>query len=142
MCAFPHLNGDWACENQDLLIKTLRQRWGFRGLRRERSARNAQHRGIDPRRHDDRARFGAAVLHAPKASKAALAAGEITEADIDQLLRGWYLKMFEFGFFDEPREQLPSDRSRRALGRGAHERRKRASSCSRTNETSCRCNRA
>ncbi len=34
--------------------------------------------------------------------KAAIAAGEVTEADIDALLRGRYVKMFEFGHFDEP----------------------------------------
>ena len=31
MCAYPHLNFAWACENQDVLIRTLRQRWGFEG---------------------------------------------------------------------------------------------------------------
>src|SRR5699024_10120164 len=31
MCAFPHLNGDWACENQQLLRDTLYERWGFDG---------------------------------------------------------------------------------------------------------------
>lgn len=31
MCAFPHLNGAWACESQPLLKQTLRERWGFDG---------------------------------------------------------------------------------------------------------------
>ena len=41
---------------------------------------------------------------------AALAAGNITEADIDELLRTRYLKMFEFGYFDHPYDRfLPTN---------------------------------
>ena len=31
MCPYPDLNLHWSCENQDLLIRTVRQRWGFDG---------------------------------------------------------------------------------------------------------------
>jgi beta-glucosidase len=42
--------------------------------------------------------------------KAALAAKQISVADIDQLLRDRYLKMFEFGHFDTPYNKfLPTD---------------------------------
>ena len=32
MCAYPDVKFHWACENQDLLVRTLRQRWGFDGF--------------------------------------------------------------------------------------------------------------
>ena len=31
MCAFPHVNYEWACQNHALLVQTLRDRWGFDG---------------------------------------------------------------------------------------------------------------
>src|SRR6185295_626267 len=31
MCAFPHLNFEWACQNAPLLKQTLQERWGFDG---------------------------------------------------------------------------------------------------------------
>jgi beta-glucosidase len=31
MCAYPHFKFAWVCENQDALIRTLHQRWGFSG---------------------------------------------------------------------------------------------------------------
>jgi beta-glucosidase len=109
MCAFPHLNGDWACENQELMVKTLRHRWGFDGY--VESDRRAVHStagsilaGLSIEL-DSEPKF-----YSTDKVRAALAAGEVTEADIDQLLRGRYLKMFEFGFFDEPRDHfVPSD---------------------------------
>ena len=109
MCAFPHLNGDWACENQDLMVKTLRHRWGFDGF--VESDRRAVHSTVD----SILARMSIELDRGPdfytaEKVKAALAAGEITEADIDRLLRGWYLKLFAFRFFDEPRDRfLPTD---------------------------------
>ena len=68
---------------------------------------------------------------------AALAAGEITEADIDELLRGRYVKMFEFGHFDNPYDAfLRTDFA--ATLRWRRRRPKRESFCSRTRETSSR----
>lgn len=31
MCAYPHLNGEWACDSEALMVDTLRERWGFDG---------------------------------------------------------------------------------------------------------------
>ena len=105
MCAFPHLNGDWACENQDLMVKTLRHRWGFDGY--VESDRRAMHSTVK----SILARMSIELDREPDfytidLVKAAIAAGEITEADIDRLLRGWYLKLFAFGFFEEPRDRF------------------------------------
>jgi beta-glucosidase len=109
MCAFPHLNGDWACENQELMVTTLRHRWGFDGY--VESDRRAVHSTVG----SILAGMSIELDREPEfytfdKIKAALAANEITEADIDQVLRGRYLKMFEFGFFDEPRNKfVPTD---------------------------------
>ena len=101
MCAFPHLNFEWACQNQELMVRTLRQRWGFKGY--VESDRRAVHStaGSILARMSVELDSGPEFYSTDKV-KAALAAGEITEADIDELLRGRYLKMFEFGHFDHP----------------------------------------
>ncbi len=101
MCAYPDVNFHWACENQDLLVRTLRQRWGFDGY--VESDRRALHSTVG----SILARVSIELDAEPKFYSesnvmAALAAGKITEADIDELLRTRYVKMFEFGFFDNP----------------------------------------
>jgi beta-glucosidase len=109
MCAYPDVNFHWACENQDLLVRTLRQRWGFDGY--VESDRRALHSTVG----SILARVSIELDKQPKFYsaanvKAALAAKEITEADIDELLRNRYLKMFEFGYFDNPYNSfLPTD---------------------------------
>lgn len=101
MCAYPHLNFAYDCENQDLLIRTLRQRWGFDGY--VESDRRAQQSTVP----SILARTSVELDEKPEwyssdKIKAALAAGQITEADIDRLLAPRYLKMFEFWHFDSP----------------------------------------
>jgi beta-glucosidase len=105
MCAYPDVNFEWACQNQDLLVETLRQRWGFDGY--VESDRRALHSTVG----SILSRVSIELDWQPKfystdKVKAALAADQITEADIDQLLRGRFLKMFEFGNFDNPYKKL------------------------------------
>jgi beta-glucosidase len=105
MCAFPHLNGGWACENQDLMVKTLRQRWGFQGY--VESDRRAVHSTVGSIRAGLSIELDSTPnFYSTENVKKALSTGQVTAADIDQLLRGRYLKMFEFGFFDEPRDSV------------------------------------
>jgi beta-glucosidase len=99
MCAFPDLNFEWACQNEDLLVTTLRQRWGFEGY--VESDRRALHSTVG----SILGRVSIELDWKPRhystdKVKAALDAGQITVADIDELLRTRYLKMFEFGNFD------------------------------------------
>jgi beta-glucosidase len=108
MCAFPHVNFDWACENQALLRTTLRQRWGFDGyVASDRQALRSTAASI---------RAGVTEVdfdpewYTPERVKAALAAGEISEADLDDVLRGRYTKMFAFGHFDVPFDRFRFDR--------------------------------
>jgi beta-glucosidase len=111
MCAYPHLNFAYACENQGLMITTLRQRWGFDGY--VESDRRAQQSTVP----SIRARVSieldeVAEWYSPDRVKAALAANQITIANIDELLKRRYLKMFQFGHFDTPYNQfLPTDYS-------------------------------
>ena len=100
MCAFPYLNNQWACENAPLLNQTLRQRWGFDGYIV--SDRRAMHSTVP----SILAGTGFELdflpkYYTPALIKAAIQAGQITERDIDALLRPRYLKMFQFGHFDE-----------------------------------------
>ena len=105
MCAYPHLNFDWACQNQDLLIRTLRERWGFTGyVESDRRAMQSTVASVKARTSielDERPQF-----YTREKIMAALQAGEITEADIDELLRDRYGKMFEFGHFDNPYDRF------------------------------------
>src|SRR5690606_11611924 len=109
MCAFPHLNFEWACENHELMIRTLRHRWNYDGY--VESDRRAMHSTVP----SILARTSVELdtepdFYTQSAITAAINAGEISEFDIDQLLRVRYTKMFEFGHFDTPYNQfLPTD---------------------------------
>jgi beta-glucosidase len=109
MCAFPDLNFEWACQNHDLLIQTLRQRWGFDGY--VESDRRAMHStvksilaGVSIELDSAPRYYATDKVKAALAAniKAAVAANEISVDDIDYALRSRYLKMFEFGNFDHP----------------------------------------
>ena len=111
MCAYPHLNFTYACENQDLLITTLRQRWGFDGyVESDRRAQQSTVPSILGRvsvELDEEPEW-----YSPDRIKAALSAGQITMANIDELVRRRFVKMFEFGHFDTPYNRfLPIDYS-------------------------------
>jgi len=109
MCAFPHLNFHWACENEALLKQTLRERWGFDGY--VVSDRRAVHSTVASiRAGTDFELDFAPKWFKPSLIREAIGAGQLTEADIDNMLRPRYLKMFEFGQFDEAYDAfLPVD---------------------------------
>ena len=111
MCAYPHLNFAYACESQDLLIRTLRERWGFNGyVESDRRAQQSTVPSILGRvsvELDEEPEW-----YSPDRIKAALSAGQITMANIDELVRRRFVKMFEFGDFDTPYNRfLPIDYS-------------------------------
>jgi beta-glucosidase len=109
MCAYPNVNLHWSCENAALLKQTLRDRWGFDGYIV--SDRRAVHSTVP----SILAGTGFELDYAPEwytpaLVKAALDAGDVAVADIDNLLRPRYLKMFAFGHFDEAYDHfLPRD---------------------------------
>ncbi len=107
MCSYNDLNGAQACENDWLLTKVLREDWGFEGYVQSdffaaKSTVASMKAGLDhlmPR----------PLQWAPEPLQAALDAGELTEADIDQALRRRYVQMFRLGVFDRPLVQTPID---------------------------------
>ena len=109
MCAFPDLNFHWACENAALLKQTLRERWGFDGY--VVSDRRAVHSTVPSiKAGTDFELDSKPKWFKPSLIREAIGAGELTEADIDSMLRPRYLKMFEFGQFDEAYDAfLPVD---------------------------------
>ncbi len=109
MCAFPYLNNQWACDSSPLLKQTLRQRWGFDGYIV--SDRRAMHSTVAAIRAGTGFELDfVPKYYTPSLIKAAIKAGQITERDIDALLRPRYFKMFQFGQFDEAYDKfLPSD---------------------------------
>ncbi|GAA3698367.1 glycoside hydrolase family 3 C-terminal domain-containing protein [Oceanisphaera sediminis] len=101
MCAFPYLNDtDYICDSHDVLVKTLRERWGFDGW--VESDRRAMHStvkamlaGVGYELDSD------PLFYSEENIKAALDAGEIDQADIDAALRPRYVKMSEFEQFND-----------------------------------------
>ena len=101
MCAYPHVNFSYNCDSQPLLQQTLRQEWGFDGYvysdrRAQQSTLGSVHAGVDVEVDET------PEWYRPEVMRGFLESGEITEADIDDLLRERYIKMFEFGVFDHP----------------------------------------
>jgi beta-glucosidase len=109
MCAFPHLNFHWACENEALLKQTLRERWGFEGY--VVSDRRALHSTVASiKAGTDFELDSQPKWFKPSLIREAIAAGQLTETDINNMLRPRYVKMFEFGHFDESYDAfLPVD---------------------------------
>jgi beta-glucosidase len=101
MCAYPHLNFHYSCENRALVTQTLRERWGFDGY--VVSDRRALHSTVPSvlAGTDFELDFEPEWF-TPELMKQAIVDGEITEATIDRMLRPRYTKMFEFGHFAGP----------------------------------------
>lgn len=108
MCAYPHLNLDWACESEGLLKETLRDRWGFKGWIE--SDRRAMHSTADSLLAGVGYELDSGpVQYTNKKILDALTKGEIVEKDIDDVLRPRYAQMIKFGNFDKPLEAFAAD---------------------------------
>ncbi|MCR6032322.1 glycosyl hydrolase [Nocardioides sp. zg-579] len=108
MCAYGQVNFTYNCESKPLLRKTLRERWGFDGYvfsdrRAAQSTVPSILAGTDVEVDE------APEWYAPALVKAAIRNREITEADVDDMLRERYIKMFEFGDFDDPHTEFTWD---------------------------------
>jgi beta-glucosidase len=98
MCAYPRVNGSYACESEYLLTEVLKDDFGFQGFvltdygagkNTVASLRNGLDLDIFP-----------GVIYNPAAVRAALAGGQVTEAMIDEHVRRILRTLFAFGFFD------------------------------------------
>ncbi|MBM9461634.1 glycoside hydrolase family 3 C-terminal domain-containing protein [Nocardioides sp. zg-536] len=117
MCAYGQVNFTYNCESKPLLRQTLREKWGFDGYvfsdrRAAQSTVPSILAGTDVEVDE------APEWYAPDVVKAALDKGEITEADIDDMLRERYIKMFQFGDFDRPETEFTFDRIAGQLQQG------------------------
>lgn len=101
MCAYPHLNGEWACDSEALMVDTLRERWGFDGW--VETDRLAMHSTVQSMNVGVSYELAAAPdFYSRENILAAIDDGEITEEDIDRVLGLRYAKMYEFGQFEDP----------------------------------------
>ena len=105
MCSYNLVNGSWACENDYLLNKTLKQQWAFKGFVMSdwgavHSTDKAAINGLDqltgfPCCGDHISHFGPAL-------KASIASGAVSQARLDDMVERILYVMFASGSYDEP----------------------------------------
>ncbi|OCA88694.1 hypothetical protein A8F94_24135 [Bacillus sp. FJAT-27225] len=101
MCSFPDVNGTFACDSSELLQDALRKSWGFNGY--VMSDRRAIHNTVSAIKAGTNVELDwAPQYYTQEKIKKALDSGQVTENDIDNLLRPRYIKMIEFGHMDKP----------------------------------------
>eukprot|EP00130_Batrachochytrium_dendrobatidis_P008282 XP_006683157.1 hypothetical protein BATDEDRAFT_92916 [Batrachochytrium dendrobatidis JAM81] len=100
MCSFPDVNGTYACDSSELLQDALRDNWGFDGY--VMSDRRAIHNTVSAIKAGMNVELDwAPQYYTQEKIQDALDSGQVTEDDIDNLLRPRYIKMIEFGHMDE-----------------------------------------
>jgi beta-glucosidase len=103
MCAYNGVNGDYSCENADLLTKALRDLWSFAGFvvsdwGATHSTVKAANAGLDvemPGAADGSSFFGTAL-------KQAVLSGQVQMARLDEMVGNVLTAMFQVGLFDHP----------------------------------------
>ncbi|MEH7252215.1 glycoside hydrolase family 3 C-terminal domain-containing protein [Neobacillus niacini] len=101
MCSFPDVNGTFACDSSELLQDALRNKWGFDGY--VMSDRRAIHDTVSAIKAGMNVELDwAPQYYTQEKIQEILDSGQVTEDDIDNLLRPRYIKMIEFGHMDEP----------------------------------------
>ncbi|RZJ77440.1 MAG: glycoside hydrolase family 3 protein, partial [Brevundimonas sp.] len=103
MCAYNKVNGDWSCENDFLLNDVLKGDWGYSGFVMSdwggvHSTAKAANNGLDQQSGqelDSQIWFGAPLV-------AALAAGEVQQARLDDMVRRILVGMIESGAINNP----------------------------------------
>lgn len=100
MCAYNRVNDQWSCANRHLLTDILRRQWGFKGV--VVSDWQAQHDTVDAMRNGLDVEMPTALDYSSTRVKAALAAGLITQQEIDQHVRHLLRTLFAYGFMNRP----------------------------------------
>lgn len=112
MCSYNLINGRWACENDYLLNKVLKQDWAFKGFVMSdwgavHSTADAANDGLDQFTGfccvTDTPWFG------PNQLKAALASGAIPRRRLDDMVERILWALFDKGAVDNPVELAPID---------------------------------
>jgi beta-glucosidase len=105
MCSYERLNGTYACENKRLLDTILRKEWGFKGF--VIADYGAAHNTIGNLNNGLDFEPWPGQTLGPVSIQAALLAGQVTQATIDEHARRILRTLFAFGFFD--RDAYPDD---------------------------------
>ena len=103
MCAYNLVNGDYACENHELLTTILRGDWGYKGFVMSdwgavHSTAKAANAGLDQdsgAELDKMIYFGAPL-------KEALAKGEVSATRLDEMAKRVLTGVIETGLYDDP----------------------------------------
>ncbi|HEX8123816.1 MAG TPA: glycoside hydrolase family 3 C-terminal domain-containing protein [Solirubrobacteraceae bacterium] len=98
MCAYPRVNGSYACENEHLLEDVLKGDWAFDGFvltdyGAAKNTANSLNNGLD-------LDIWPAIAYRPELVNAALASGAAPESVVDDHVRRMLRTLFAFGFFD------------------------------------------
>ena len=113
MCSYNLVNGRWACENDYLLNKVLKQDWGFKGFVMSdwgavHSTADAANNGLD--------QFtgfpccnGDAGFFSPPLFKAALRSGQISPARLDDMAERIVWSLISTGAYDNPPKRAQVD---------------------------------
>lgn len=111
MCSYNKLNGDWACENDYLMNQLLKRDWHYPGFVMSdwggvHSAAKAVNAGLDQESagevFDKQVYFDAPL-------RQALAAGEVKQSRLDDMVRRILRSMFAVGVFEHPAKPAPID---------------------------------
>lgn len=104
MCAYPKVNGTYACENPYLLNTVLRGQWGFDGF--VQSDFGATHSTVPAATAGEDLEM-ATGHHFDTDMKQAIKSGQIKESVIDQMIIRRYAVMIRLGLFDRPLSSSP-----------------------------------
>jgi beta-glucosidase len=104
MCAYPKVNGAFACESDPLLKDILRGQWGFDGF--VQSDFGAAHSTVASALAGMDLEMPTGIYYAD-AMKQAVQSGQISESVIDTLLIRRFRTMIRFGLFDRPLTTSP-----------------------------------
>lgn len=116
MCAYPRVNGRWACENNHLLRDVLKRDWGFPGfVVSDYGANKSTDRSLNAGLSLD---LWPGFLFQPWLVNLALASGTVRPATVDDAVRRQLRTLFAFGAFD--RDAYRNDV--RQIDRVAHDR--------------------
>jgi beta-glucosidase len=110
MCAYPKVNGSFACENQYLLDTVLRGQWGFDGF--VQSDFGATHSTVPSALAGEDLEMPTGEFF-DTAMRDAVTSGQISESVIDRMIARRYAVMIRFGLFDRPLtlSPIPAERN-------------------------------
>ena len=99
MCAYSTINGEFACQNQDLMQETLDQRWGFPGF--VTSDYQATHSTVQSADAGMDQEMPASQFYG-SALQAAVQAGQVSTDTLNQMVSRILTEMFRFNEFNHP----------------------------------------